>query len=160
MISARLALPARVAALAAATVLLLAVAADRASAYSKPPGGAWTFQLLFDYTRSGQFALTRDASRVAKLVLVPGEDFAEQCGSAAIALVSRPKVRSYSSANGRYAVAGKRGGLFVPTSMSFKRAGRRFTAKLMLLWDESGRLVSSGKFESGDCLLSFNARKR
>ena len=145
----------------AAGALLIALAASPAAAlYAKPPGGAWRFQNLFDATRSGTLALTRDGGRVAKLTLVPGEDEVERCGRATIALVSRPKVLSYRFANGRYAVAKSRSGLFVPFAMSFKRGGRAFTGKLMLLWDESGRLADTGKFEAGDCRLSFYARKR
>lgn len=54
---------------------------------------------------------------------------------AAIRLVSRPAVKSYRSASGRYAVAKIRGGLFVPTA-------------------------EIGKVEIGACRLSFIARKR
>lgn len=161
MTSVRLTSPARLCAAAlAAAVLLLALTVERAAAYSKPPGGRWTFQHLFDDTRSGTFALTRDGARVAKLVLVPGERRVDSCGRAAIRLVSRPQLRTYRFANGRYAVAKKRSGLFVTTAMRFKRGNRAFTGKLMLLWDHDGRLLDTGKFESGSCRIDFYARKR
>jgi hypothetical protein len=148
-----------VAAALAASALLLVLAVDPASAYTKPPGGTWTFEDLFDATDGGSFALSRDGSKVAKLVLKPGEDSVDACGSGAIRLLSRPQVRSYRSVNGRYAVAKIRGGLFVPTSVSFKVGGRSVDGKLELLWGETGRVVETGKVELGDCRLSFYARK-
>lgn len=156
----RLTSPTRALVATLAASVLLMLAADRAAAYEKPPGGAWTFNNLFDDTKSGSFALTRDGGRVAKLVLVPGEDSVASCGSAAIKLTARPKLLSYRSVNGRYAVARLRRGLFVPFAMGFKQGGRSFSAKLMLLWDHDGRLVDTGKVEFGDCRIGFYARKR
>lgn len=144
----------------AASVLLLVLVVEQASAYTKPPGGTWSFADLFDATDGGSFALSRDGSKVAKLVLKPGEDSVDACGSAAIRLVSRPQVRSYRSVNGRYAVAKLRGGLFVPTAVTFKVGGRSVGGKLELLWGETGRIVETGKVELGDCRLSFYAHKR
>lgn len=147
-------------ALAAALLLIALAPADGALAYTRPPGGRWSVQHLFDATRSGELSLSRDGSSVAKLVLVPGERSADQCGTQAIALVSRPKVRSYGSANGRYAVAVKPGALFKPLAVTFKRGGRNVRGSVMLLWDHDGRLLDTGKVElPGDCRLSFYARK-
>ena len=143
----------------ATAALLLVLSAERASAYSKPPGGTWRYQDLFDYTDGGEFALSRDGSKIGKLVLQPGERTTSTCGSAEIRLVSRPDVKSYRSASGRYAVAKNRGGLFVPTPVTFKQSGRSVAGKLLVLWGETGRVAESGKVELGGCRLSFYAHK-
>lgn len=149
----------RLLAAAVALVVPLAAASD-AHAYVKPAGGAWTFSNLFDDTRSGALTLSRAGTQVTKLVVVPGERSAGQCGAAAIRLTSRPKIRSWRSANGRYAVAVNPSGLFRPLPAWFARDGRRVRGRVMLLWDHDGRLVDSGKVElPGDCQISFHARK-
>jgi hypothetical protein len=141
------------------SLLPLSLAAGQASAaYPKPAGGRWRFLNLFDDTKSGALVLSRDSSKVVKLVLKPG-DTAAACGAAAIRLKSRPKVRSYRGVNGRYAVGRIRRGLFVPTPMTFKQGRRAFRAKLLLLWDDA-RQMNTGRFEHGDCTINFFAHKR
>jgi hypothetical protein len=148
-------------ALAAAVLLLVLAPAQRAGAYTKPAGGAYTVQHLFDVTRGGQLALSRDGASVAKLVLVPGERSAAACGSEKVTLLSRPKVRSWRGANGRYAVAVLPGRLFRPLAASFRHGSRTVRGKLMLLWDRDGRIVETAKVElGGACDLQFYARKR
>lgn len=140
---------------------LLLVASEHASAlYAKPPGGAWRYQDVFDRTDGGSFALSRDGAKIAKLTLTPGRYMTATCGSAPIKLLSRPQVKSYRSVSGRYAVARNSRGLFVPIAVRYKRAGSTVAGKLLVLWDESGRIAETGKVEIGDCLLSFNAYKR
>lgn len=160
MRSLRIVLPVRSLAVALAASLLLVVTADRASAYAKPPGGAWRYEDLFDRTNGGSFALSRDGSKIARLTLVPGASFTTTCGSGSIKLVSRPQVKSYRTVSGRYAVAKIRGGLFVPIGVSYKQGGRTVAGKLLVLWDETGRIAETGKVEIGACRLEFVARKR
>lgn len=149
----------RLLAAAAALAVPLAAASD-AQAYEKPAGGAYTFRGLFDDARRGALTLARDGTRVTKLVAVPGERSAGRCGTGAIRMTSRPKVRPYRSANGRWAVARNPGGLFRPTPAWFTRAGRRVRGKVMLLWDHDGRLVDSGEIHlPGDCRIGFFASK-
>ncbi len=145
-------------AVAACTVLLLGFAAQ-ASAYSKPAGGKWNFQNLFDNTKRGALSLSKKGTKVVNLVLVPGEDEVEACGTAPIRLTSRPPVVKYRKIGGRYAVANLKNGLFVGKPLSFKQGKETFRAKLELLWDETGRLMQTGQFEHGACFLSFFARK-
>jgi len=145
-----------VAALAAVAVAALPAAA---SAYDKPAGGKWNYQNLFDRTKAGALSLSKDGKKVTKLILKPGADYADLCGKR-IVLVSRPKVRSYKKVNGRYAVARLPGQLFKPIPVRLKVDGKPRRGTLMLLWDETGRLLDTGKVEYGDCLyLSFYARK-
>jgi hypothetical protein len=152
---------ARALAIALAGALLLIVLAPTAAlAYTRPPGGRWAVQHMFDETSSGALSLSRDGSSVATLVLVPGETRSDQCGTRPVRLVSRPKIRSWRSANGRYAVAVNPSGLFKPLPAVFQRDGRSVRGRLMLLWDHDGRLVDTGKVElPGDCHLNFHARK-
>lgn len=160
MTSLRQLSPARaLAAALAASLLLLAFAAGSASAYSKPAGGRWRFFNLFDDTKKGALVLSRNASKVSKLVLVPG-DTAETCGKGAIRLKSRPKIRSYRSVNGRYAVGKIRRGLFVQIPAVFKQGKRTRRGKLMMLWGETGRMVDTGKVDIGACSIDFYAHKR
>jgi hypothetical protein len=160
MRSLRVAFPVPAIAVAlAASLLLLLVVADRASAYAKPPGGGWRYEDVFDRTDGGSFALSRDGSKIAKLTLVPGQYSTTACGSGPIKLLSRPQVKSYRNVSGRYAVGKIRAGLFVPIGVSYKRGGRAVAGKLLVLWDESGRIAESGKVEIGACSLSFHARK-
>ena len=133
--------------------------APGASAYSKPAGGKWNFQNLFEDTKRGALSLSRDGTKVNKLVLVPGENEAENCGAEPIRLTSKPRVQSFRKVNGRYAVANLKGSLFVGKRLTFKQGSRSFRASLELLWDESGRLVETGQFEYRNCYLSFYARK-
>lgn len=150
----------RLLAAAVALALPLAAASD-AHAYEKPAGGAYRFNNLFDDTRSGALTLSQAGTQVTKLVLVPGERSVAQCGARPIRMTSRPKVRSYRSANGRWAVAHNPGGLFRPTPAWFARDGRRVRGKVMLLWDETGRLVNTAEAHlPGDCRLDFFASKR
>lgn len=144
---------------AACLLLMLGFAADRSSAYSKPPGGKWNFQNLFDYTKYGALSLSKDGKKVTKLVLIPGEGAPEACGQAKIRLQTRPQVKRYRKVSGRYAVANLRKGLFVGKPMVFKQGRKRFRAKLHILWDESGRIASTGMYERGDCYIKFFARK-
>lgn len=147
------------AALVLSSLLLLAVAVGQASAsYSKPAGGKYKFYNLFDDTKHGALVLSRNATKVTKLVLKPG-DTADACGKAAIRLKSRPRVRSYRSVNGRYAVGRIRRGLFVPTPMTFKQGRRAFRAKLLLLWDDALQM-NTGNFVHGGCTINFYAHKR
>lgn len=149
----------RIVAAAVAVALPLAAASD-ADAYVKPAGGVWSFQDLFDDTRSGALTLSSTGTQVTKLVAVPGERTVGECGSAAIRLVSRPTIRSYRSANGRYAVASKPRPLFRPTPAWFKRGARRVRGRLMLLWDHDGKLLDTGEIHlSGGCRVDFFARK-
>jgi len=143
----------------ACAVLLTLGSAEHASAYTKPPGGKWGFHNLFDYTKRGALSLSRNGSKVTKLVLVPGEELAETCGKDPVRLKSRPRVRSFRKVDGRYAVANLKRGLFIGKPLTFKQGKRRFRARLELLWDESGRLVQTGQFDHGECHLSFFARK-
>jgi hypothetical protein len=144
----------------ASALLLLFGLSGSALAYEQPAGGRWSFQHLFDDTRSGAFTLSRDGGTVAKLVLTPGEDSVDQCGPQSIRLVSRAKIRSYRNINGRYAFGRVRAGLFVPAGVTFKRGARTVGGRLMLLFDQSGKRLDSGKAElPGDCQISFYARK-
>ncbi|MDO8208796.1 carboxypeptidase-like regulatory domain-containing protein [Conexibacter sp. CPCC 206217] len=132
-----------------------------ALAYERPAGGRWIFENLFDDTRSGAFTLSQDGGTVVKLVLTPGEDSVDQCGSQSIRLVTRAKIRSYATVNGRYAFGRIRAGLFVPTGVTFKRGVRAVGGRLLLLFDQTGKRVDSGKAElPGDCHISFYARKQ
>lgn len=150
----------RLLAAAAALVLPLAAASD-AHAYVKPAGGGYRFNNLFDDTRSGALTLSKAGTQVTKLVAVPGERSVDQCGRGAIRMTSRPKIRSWRSANGRYAVAVNPSGLFRPTPAWFTRGGRRVRGKVMLLWDHDGRLVDTGQIHlPGDCRLDFFAHAR
>jgi hypothetical protein len=150
----------RLLAAALAVAIPLAAASD-AHAYVKPVGGAWTFGNLFDDTRSGALTLSKAGTQVTKLVAVPGERSVEECGRGAIRMTSRPKIRSWRSVNGRYAVAVNPSGLFRPTPAWFTRGGRRVRGKVMLLWDETGRLLDTGEIHlPGDCRIDFFASKR
>lgn len=160
MISTRQLTPARaLVASVAASLVVLAFTAAPAAAYEKPAGGRWRFQNLFDDTRTGAIVLSRDASKVVKLVLVPGERSVETCGRAAVRLKSRPKIRSFPSVNGRYAVGKLRRGLFVQISATFKQGKRTLRGKILLLWEDTGRLLSTGKVDVGRCDIDFFARK-
>jgi len=143
----------------AVCLLLMLGLADRSSAYYKPAGGKWNFQNLFDYTKYGSLALSKDGKKVTKLVLVPGEGAPEACGKAKIRLQTRVRVRRYRKVSGRYAVGNLRKGLFVGKPMVFKQDKKRFRAKLEILWDETGRLAETGMYERGDCYIKFFARK-
>ena len=145
--------------IAVVTIVLGLACVSQASAYSKPPGGKWNFRNLFEDTTRGALSLSKDGSKVINLVLVPGEDEIEECGKEPIRLVTRPAVKSYRKANGRYAVANIKGGLFVGTSPAFNQGKGTFRSSLQLIWDETGRLLDEGQYEHGDCYLSFYARK-
>jgi hypothetical protein len=146
--------------LATAICLLLMLGlADRSSAYDKPAGGKWSFQNLFDYTKYGALSLSKDGTKVTKLVLVPGEGAPEACGQAKIRLQTRAQVKRYRRVNGRYAVGNLKKGLFVGKPMVFKQDKKSFRAKLEILWDETGRLAETGMYERGDCYIKFFARK-
>ncbi len=144
---------------ALATITLMVAFVEQASAYSKPPGGKWNFQNLFEDTKRGALSLSRSGSKVINLVLVPGTDEIDACGKEPIRLKSRPAVVSFRKAGGRYAVANLKHGLFVGKPLTFKQGKRRFRARLELLWDETGRLMFTGQFDRGNCHLSFFARK-
>ena len=150
----------RLLAAALAVAIPLAAASD-AHAYATPVGGAWTFGNLFDDTRRGALTLSKAGTQVTKLVAVPGERSVDECGGGAIRMTSRPKIRSWSSVNGRYAVASKPGSLFRPTPAWFTRGGRRVRGKVMLLWDHDGKLVDTGQIHlPGDCRIDFFAHAR
>lgn len=157
----RLSSPARaVAAGLVACLLLLAVAAAPASAYTKPKGGRWIYRNLFENTKKGSLVLARNGSKIAKLVLVPGERNFDTCGRATVRLKSRPKIRSYRSVNGRYAVGKLKKGLFVPTRAVFKQGKKTRRGKLLALWDDPGTTLTPGKVVIGGCTLDFYANKR
>ncbi|MEZ5077255.1 MAG: hypothetical protein R2725_07430 [Solirubrobacterales bacterium] len=162
MISLRLTLPVRN--LAIATALCFAaslIAAGGAHAYVKPAGGKWNFQNLFDDTQRGAMSLSKDGNKLTKLVLVPGEGASESCRTEPIRLQTKPAVKRYRKVGGRYAVANlnRKTGLFVGKPMVFKQGTKRFRAKLHILWDEDGRVASTGRYERGDCTIAFFARK-
>ncbi len=147
--------------MAIASLFLVFGFVDRASAYSKPPGGKWNFQNLFDSTKHGALSLSKNGKKVTKLVLVPGESAPEACGTNPIRLQTKPAVKRYRNVSGRYAVANlnRKTGLFVGKPMVFKQGKKRFRAKLHILWDESGRVAGTGQYERGDCFIKFFARK-
>lgn len=146
---------------AAAALALPLAAASHAHAYVKPAGGGYRFFGLFDDAERGALTLSRAGTQVTKLVAVPGERTVEECGPAAIRMTSRPKIRPYRSANGRWAVAHNPGGLFRPTPAWFARGGRRVRGKVMLLWDHDGRLLDTGQIHlPGDCRVDFFAHAR
>lgn len=154
--------PIRTLIVAAALGLAISLAgAAAAHAYAKPAGGKWNFYNLFDDTRDGAMSLSKDASKLTKLVLVPGEGASESCGQAPIRLQTKPPVKRYRNVSGRYAVANlnRKTGLFVGKPMVFQQGNQRFRAKLHIIWDEDGRVASTGRYERGDCMIGFFARK-
>lgn len=132
-----------------------------ASAYVRPPGGAWTVQHMFDSTSAGKLALSRRGTAVSRLSLTPGSRSTAECGTSPVALVGSAPIKSYRKVNGRYAVATLPGQLFKPTRVRFRRNGQTIKGTLLLLWDHNGRLMDTGRVELADgCLLQFTARKR
>ncbi len=105
--------------------------------------------------------IAKDGGAIAKLVLKPGEDNVEACGSGAVRLVSKPKVKKFRSAGGRYAVGRQKQGstLINPVSVDLKSGGKKVKGTLLMLWDDSGRLATTAGIEFGDCDLDFAARK-
>lgn len=164
MISLRRTLPTPIRNLAIAMTLCFAaslIVANDAQAYAKPAGGKWNFYNLFDDTRRGALSLSNDSSKLTKLVLVPGEGASESCGQDPIKLQTKPAVKRYMKTSGRYAVANlnRKSGLFVGKPMVFKQGNKRFRAKLHILWDDDGRVASTGRYERGECTIGFFARK-
>jgi len=144
-----------------AGALLVAGPVTSASAvYQKPPTGKWTFQNLFDDTKRGALALGKKgkATVIRKLVLVVGDDDREACGKR-IKVAGKPKLRSFRSVNRRWAFARNPNGLFLPKAVGLKVDGKARRGRLIMLFDESGRLVNSATLEYRDCTLSFFAHK-
>ena len=71
------------------------------------------------------------------------------------------KVKAYKQAGGRYAYAKlpKKTGLFEPKPTKIKVGGKRKSGKLMLLFDQSGKIVVTAKIEYGACSVDFLVRK-
>lgn len=144
-----------------AGALLLAGPASIASAYDKPRGGKWNIQDSFGYTDGGAMSIAKDRGKLTKLVLFAGEDYLEQCGARRIQLTSRPKIKRFASAGGRWAVGRQQGGstLIRPVPATFKLAGKKVKGKLLMLFDEDGLLAETAEVELPSCSLSFYARK-
>jgi hypothetical protein len=143
-------------------ILALLVAAPAAYAiYQKPAGGKWTIQDAFERTDGGAMTISKDRTKLTKLVLNVGEDWVATCETERIRLASKPKIKKFASAGGRYAIGAQRRGssLIVPVRATFKVGGKRVNGKIIMLWDEAGRLATSASVETPNCGLSFNARK-
>lgn len=131
-----------------------------AGAYRKPASGKWSIQNMFGYTAGGTMTIARKGGKVTKLVLIVGEDHVEQCGAERVRLVSKPKVKRFPKSGDRWGVARyETSSLLGPRGVKLRVGGKQVRGKLMLLFDESGRLADSARAQFGDCSLSFAARK-
>lgn len=145
--------------LSIAIALTLALPAT-ATAYTKPPGGKWNIQNIFDNTYGGGMKLSKDGSTLTTLVLNVGADYSEDCGSK-VRLESKPTIKKFPTAGGRYAFGRQLKGstLIKPIGVTFKSGGKAVKGTLLMLFDHSGRLANTGELTFGDCSLDFAARK-
>lgn len=146
-------------ALILALVLLVGPISD-ASAYKKPAKGGWSVEDLFGDVKGGSMKVANNRKKIKKLKIKISDEQAATCGGK-VATAKGLKVKRYGKAGGRYAYAKlpKKTGLFEPKPTKFKLGGKTVRAKLMLLFDESGKLAVTARFEHRDCNLNFLVRK-
>lgn len=141
-----------------ATVVLLAGPIGSASAYSKPAKGKWSVEDSFGDVKGGSMKVADNRKTIKKLEIKICDERSDACGGTATA--KGLTVKSYKNAGGRYAYARlPKTGLFERKPTNIKVDGKRTNAKLMLLFDESGKLVNAAGLEYGDCHLNFVVRK-
>ncbi len=130
-----------------------------ASAYSKPAKGGWSVEQLFSGVKGGSMKVAKNRKKIKKLTIKYSDDSKDACGKKAT--ITGLKVKAYKQAGGRYAYAKlpKKTGLFEPKPTKIKVGGKRVRGKLMLLFDQSGKLVSSARIEYRACSVDFLVRK-
>jgi hypothetical protein len=152
-------LGAAIGALIVALALLIGPISD-ASAYKKPAKGGWSVEDLFGDVKGGSMKVAKDRKKIKKLKIKISDERAATCGGK-VATAKGLKIKRYGKAGGRYAYGKlpKKTGLFEPKPTKFKLGGKKVRAKLMLLFDESGKLAVTARFEYRDCTLNFLVRK-
>lgn len=143
--------------LATAAFCLAAGPAAAGSKYGTPRTGAWSVDSSFDDTKGGTMQLSKK-KKVTKLVALTGEDADDACGTR-VELVSEPKLKSYKSVSERWALAGLKKGLFVPTPVRYEVDGKRVSGKIKLLFN-SPKLASPAQITFGGCTLNFTLRAK
>jgi hypothetical protein len=147
----RLVLPAVLA--VAAVLAVPAFAAD-----VKPRG---TYELSFSGEPGGKLKVAK--LKLARLTLQLPADDAKQCDipkTATVGLAAKPKLRLFDGQGGRYAYAKLNAdGLFVPKVIIFKIGGASVGGRLELLWDATGKTLTTGRATIGDCDVSFSGKR-
>lgn len=140
---------------------LLAVPVSSASAYSKPAKGRWKVEDLFGDVGGGTMKVAKSRKKIKKLKIKISKPNRAACGGRT-AVASGLKIKKYKQAGGRWAYARlpRKTGLFTGKRTKIRVGGKKVRGKLILLFDETGKLVSTGGLElPGGCVLDFIVRK-
>ncbi len=121
--------------------------------------GGWSVEQLFSGVKGGSMKVAKNRKTIKKLTIKYSDDSRDACGRKAT--IKGLKVKSFKQAGGRYAYAKlpKKTGLFEPKPTKFKAGGKRRRGKLMLLFDQSGKLAETARIEYGSCIANFLVRK-
>lgn len=142
--------------LAVAVLVLGLLAATAYGIYAKPAG---TYRLSFFGEPGGTLKVKQ--LKLTKLKLKPTEELAAECEiPGTIGLSAKPKLKQFNDAGGRYAF-GKldKNGLIVPKGVTFKIGGATVGGQLELLFDESGKTLTTGRAVIGGCSIQFSGNR-
>lgn len=149
-------------AVAAASAALCAPAASAQSSYATPKDGAWKVQDIFESTAGGKATIAKKGTQLKNLQVTVGARSVDACGGEGTAKVTKTlsikRVGSYKRpAVGR--LSGKTKLIeAISTKVSFNGAAAQ-DAKVLVLFEKTGKLATTATLQFGDCKLAFALRK-
>jgi len=130
-----------------------------AGAAPKPARGRWKIAPAFDYADGGKFTLRH--GRVSRLRVVPGAAADDGCGSGAVRMKGKRRLKRSSQAGRAVWIVGKRAPRTLDGARAVRvkvvQAGDARGARLKLAFD--GRRKGVGELTFSSCRLYFESRR-
>lgn len=142
---------------------LVIVPGSADASYAKPKTGTWKTPKYFDYIKGGSMKVAKKGKngvQVKSLVLKLAEGGKSHCGVNKIKLRKPVAIKRFKQFNGRWAVGKAKNNLIeAKGGVKFKIGKKNYKGTLKLIFEDDGKLATSGFIETEACNMGFFARK-